>query len=319
MRLREGAKVRDLQSRIQDISRDAGFGDAAGAISIENDNEPRTVRVEMPRPDREFPPLPGNALPAIGSRGGYLPILVGQEIDGRDHESSVEEWPHMLVAGTTNSGKTTFLKSILRQAARHGAGRLRTLIVDGKGDTDYFGIVPQDMFPEPFHDIQLGSQAAIDALRWSVSEMERRKKSIVELARKTPHKPTKAADLFKDAVREKRIPEVVPLLIVIDEFADIMLGNRKDADEFEALVQRIAQVGRASLVHVLLATQRPDRETVRGAIKANLNCRAVFRLPTQADSVTVLGNAGAEKLLFHGDMLFKSGPDAGLRLQGYSV
>jgi hypothetical protein len=319
MRLREGAKVKDLQTRIQDIARDAGFGDSAGAISVENDNEPRTVRVEMPRPDREFPSLPDHSMPAIGGGGNYLPILIGQEIDGRDHESSVEEWPHMLVAGTTNSGKTTFLKSLLRQAARHGAGRLRTLIVDGKGDTDYFGIVPQDMFPEPFTDIQLGSQAAIDALRWAVAEMDNRKKSIVELARKTPHKPTKAADLFKSAVREKRIPEVVPLLVVIDEFADIMLGNKKDADEFEALVQRIAQVGRASLVHVLLATQRPDRETVRGAIKANLNCRAVFRLPTQADSVTVLGNAGAEKLLFHGDMLFKSGPDAGVRLQGYSV
>ena len=107
--------------------------------------------------------------------------------------------------------------------------------------------------------------------------------------------------------------------MIIDEFADIMIGNRRDADEFEALVQRVAQVGRSKLVHIVLATQRPDRETVRGAIKANLNCRAVFRLPTQADSVTVLGHAGAEKLLFHGDMLFKCGTNATERLQGYRV
>lgn len=319
MRLREGSKVKDLQLRIADIARDAGFGDSAGAISIENDIEPRTVRVEMPRRDRVFPKLPEIISSAFAQNGNYLPILIGQEIDGRDHVSSVEQWPHMLIAGTTNSGKTTFLKSLLKQFGAHGAGRAKVLIVDGKGETDYFGILSPEMFPEPFTDIQLGSKAAIDSLRWAVSEMDSRKKSIVELARKTPHKPTKATDLFKDAIREHRIPEVLPLILVIDEFADIMLGNRKDADEFESLVQRIAQVGRASLVHVLLATQRPDRETVRGAIKANLNCRAVFRMPTQADSITVLGNAGAEKLLFHGDMLFKYGPEPGVRLQGYAI
>jgi DNA segregation ATPase FtsK/SpoIIIE-like protein len=96
-----------------------------------------------------------------------------------------------------------------------------------------------------------------------------------------------------------------------------MLRGKKDADEFVDCVQRISQVGRSCLVHILLATQRPDRETVRGAIKANLNCRVVFRLPTQADSITVLGTAGAEKLLFYGDMLFKNGPTSSLRLQGY--
>lgn len=320
VRLREGAKVRDLQSRLRDIARDAGFGERADLIEVENDSEPRTVRVVMPRPDREFPELPSSGLPVLTPSGSYLPLLVGQTFDGRDRESSVEAWPHMLIAGTSGSGKTTFVKTLLLQCSRHGSGRLQTIVVDGKGETDYFGILPQEMFPERFPEIQLGCDAAIEALRWTVEEMEERRKRIVELARRTPSpQPLKASDLYRLAIEEKRVPEVVPLLVIIDEFADIMIGNRRDADEFESLVQRVAQVGRSKLVHIVLATQRPDRETVRGAIKANLNCRAVFRLPTQADSVTVLGHAGAEKLLFHGDMLFKCGTSTAERLQGYRV
>src|SRR6476660_6204740 len=98
-----------------------------------------------------------------------------------------------------------------------------------------------------------------------------------------------------------------------------MLASKKSADQFEDMVQRISQVGRSRLIHIVLATQRPDKETIRGAIKANLNARAVFRLPTQADSMTVLGHAGAERLMLHGDMLFQHGAGGALRLQGYSV
>ena len=318
IRLREGAKVRELQARLQDIARDAGFGDVSNSIFVENDNEPRTVRVIMPRPDREFPRLPTATPSPLTATEDYLPFLIGQTIDGRDFETSLESWPHMLIAGTSGSGKTTFVKSILRQAALHGPGRLKTLIVDGKGETDYFGIVPNDMFPTQFPEIQLGPESAINVLRWTVQEMEERREQIVSIARRTPSpQPLKATDLFRRAIHEKRIPEVVPLLVVIDEFSEIMLGNRPDAEEFESLVQRVAQMGRSRLVHVILATQRPDRETVRGAIKANLGCRAVFRLPTQADSVTVLGHSGAENLLSHGDMLFRSGTAAATRIQGY--
>ena len=317
IRLREGAKVRDFQSRISDISRDAGFGDTSELISIENDKEPSVVKVFMPRPDREFPNFERKSLAFATKDGSYLPILIGQTIDGRDFESSIESWPHMLVAGTTNSGKTTFLKGLLKQASIHGAARIQTLIVDGKGETDYFNIVPKEMHPKEFPEVVLGKDKAIEALKWVCDEMEKRRRILVDLAKSTASGPVKASDLYKQAIFEKRPSTVIPLLVIIDEFAEIMLGNKKVADEFETCIQRISQVGRSSLVHILLATQRPDRETVRGAIKANLNCRVVFRLPTQADSITVLGNAGAEKLLFHGDMLFKNGPSPSVRLQGY--
>ena len=320
VRLREGAKVRDFQARIEDIARDAGLGELGASISIENDkNEPRTVRVQMPRQDREFPDLPEAHSGPIGDDNTYLPFFIGQTIDGLDYKSSLEAWPHMLVAGTSNSGKTTFLKSLLRQANNFGPGLIQTLIVDGKSETDYFGIVDRSMYPGTFSEVQQGQDNVVEVLKWAVDEMETRRKRIVDLAKKTSNRAIKAADLYRLAIKEDRAPDVIPLLIVIDEFAEIMLRGKKEVEHFENLVQRIAQAGRGSLIHIVLATQRPDRSIIRGSIKANLNCRAVFRLPIQADSVTVLGHAGAERLLIHGDMLFKSGPAAATRLQGYRV
>jgi S-DNA-T family DNA segregation ATPase FtsK/SpoIIIE len=212
------------------------------------------------------------------------------------------------------------VKSVFRQLGAFGEERLQVAVVDGKGDTDYLGLLPSGMFPAPFPDVQLGHDKAIAVLKWATEEMESRRAKIVELARRnpTPH-GVKAADLYRAALRERRKPEIAPLVLVIDEFAEIMLAGRKSAEEFESLVQRVSQVGRSRLIHLILATQRPDKETIRGAIKANLNARAVLRLPTQADSLTVLGHSGAERLMLHGDMLFQHGTGAPHRLQAYSV
>lgn len=321
IRLREGAAIQPLRVRLSDIARDVGLGDRAHEIDVDNDAAPRTVRVLLPRPDREFPSLPDATANALSSDGSYLPVYIGQTVDGRDFGTPIEQWPHMLIAGTTGSGKTTFVKSILRQLGAFGPGLLQTAVVDGKGETDYFGLLPKDMFPTEFSDIQLGHSCALDVLRWAVEEMERRRQKIVDLARKSPSsgQGVKATDLYRNAIRERRTPEIRPLVLVIDEFADIMLASKKVAEDFENLVQRVSQVGRSRLIHLILATQRPDKETIRGAIKANLNARAVFRLPTQADSLTVLGQAGAERLMLHGDMLFQHGTGVPVRLQGYRV
>lgn len=319
VRLREGTAIQPLRSRLADIARDIGLGDRAHEIDLENDAEPRTVRVLLPRPDRQFPLLPQlNA--TVVSRDGYLPVFLGQTVDGQDFARSIESWPHMLVAGTTGSGKTTFIKSILKQLAVFGSGLLETVVVDGKGDPDYFGILPPAMFRKEFPDIQLGHATAIDVMTWALDEMERRRKVIVDLAQKSPSpEGVKAADLYRSAVANGLPLQVKPLILVIDEFADIMLASKKNAEQFEGLVQRVSQTGRSRLIHLVLATQRPDKETIRGAIKVNLNARAVFRLPTQADSFTVLGHGGAERLMLHGDMLFQSGTANPVRLQGYKV
>jgi S-DNA-T family DNA segregation ATPase FtsK/SpoIIIE len=160
----------------------------------------------------------------------------------------------------------------------------------------------------------------VDVLKWAEDQMEERRKILVDAAKNSPSAAgIKAPALYEDALAQGILPPITPLILVIDEFADIMLASKKGADEFEKLVQRITQVGRSRLLHLILATQRPDKETVRGAIKANLDARAVFRLPTQADSMTVLGQSGAEKLLKHGDMLFQHGSGLPIRLQGYRI
>jgi DNA segregation ATPase FtsK/SpoIIIE, S-DNA-T family len=317
--LKEGAAIQPLRARLSDIARDVGLGDRANEIEVENDERARTVRVMLPRLNREYPSLPRQS-ESLVSADGYLPLFIGQTVAGKNYSKALESWPHMLVAGTTGSGKTTFLKSLLRQLDTFSAQRLQVVVVDGKGDTDYLGLLSPNMYPGEFPEVQLGHPNAIPVLQWTMQKMEERRQAILDLARKANvAQGIKAADLYRTALKERRVPEIAPLILVIDEFADIMLAGKKSADEFENLVQRVSQVGRSRLIHLVLATQRPDKETIRGAIKANLNARAVFRLPTQADSLTVLGQAGAEKLMLHGDMLFQHGTGAPLRLQGYSV
>jgi hypothetical protein len=318
-RLKEGTTIQPLRARLPDIARDIGLGDRAHEMEVENDSEPRTVRVLLPQSDRQFPELP--AIPKIPiASDGYLPVYIGQTVDGKDWSTAIEAWPHLLIAGTTGSGKTTFVRSILCQFKEYGAEKLQTVVVDGKGDTDYLGLLPPELFPKAFPDIQLGHQFAVDVLKWATEQMEERRKQINTIARQSPSpQGVKAAELYRAALRDQNTSAIKPLIIVIDEFADIMLAGKKSAGQFEDLVQRISQVGRARLIHLVLATQRPDKETIRGAIKANLNARAVFRLPTQADSITVLGRAGAERLMLHGDMLFQYGTGSPLRLQGYKA
>lgn len=321
IRLREGTTIKGLQSRAADIARDIGLGDKSQAIEVENDSEPSTVKVMLPRADRFFPLLPSSEQPPLlAASGEYIPVAIGQSVEGEDYRLPLESWPHLLVAGSTGSGKTTFVKSLLRQFAMVGPGYMQTVVVDGKGEADYFGLLPAAMFPTPFPNVQLGSSCAVPVLQWAMEEMEERRKTVIKLTEALSREGgVKATDMFRTAIRELRMPPICPLVIVIDEFAEIMLANKRTADEFESLVQRVSQVGRSRLIHLVLATQRPDKETIRGAIKANFTTRAVFRLPTSADSIAAMGRAGAEKLLPHGDMLFEYAGSGRLRLQGYRV
>src|SRR5262249_25073002 len=156
------------------------------------------------------------------------------------------------------------------QLKSYGPDKLQTVVVDGKGDTDYLGVLPPEMFVPKFPDVQLGSDAAVQVLTWAIEEMETRRKKIIEIARQSPSpQGVKSGDLYRAALAEEKPSPIIPLIIVIDEFADIMLAGKKSADQFEDMVQRISQVGRSRLIHLVLATQRPDKETIRGAIKAN--------------------------------------------------
>ena len=135
-----------------------------------------------------------------------------------------------------------------------------------------------------------------------------------------PSGPRNARDMYAASALDGS-PEASPfspLIVVIDEFAEVMQASAASANEFEGRIQQIAQVGRSSMVHLLLATQRPDASVVKGRIKANLDARVALRLPTHHDSMTALGSKGAERLLGNGDLIYQSAGQPRVRLQGYA-
>lgn len=316
----EGSSLQPIRLRLGDIAREVGLGNREKELWIENSSEPGVIQVLMPRPDRVFPQLPEAALGPVQD-DSYTPLFLGQTIDGKDFVTAVEKWPHMLVAGTTGSGKTTLLKSLLVQFTRLRETDVEVVIADGKGDTDYLGIVPDKYFPRDLIGVQLGADRAMDVAEWAIEELDRRSTEIHKIVSSFAGSGPvpKASDIYKHAVRAGEVPAIRPLILIIDEFADIMIANKKQvADQFMSNVQRLAQIGRSRLMHVVLATQRPDRNTIRGAVRANFDARIALRLPTAADSMTILGSGGAEKLMSHGDLLFRASSGQVIRLQGYA-
>jgi S-DNA-T family DNA segregation ATPase FtsK/SpoIIIE len=227
----------------------------------------------------------------------------------------------MLVGGTTGSGKTTFVKSLLRQFASMDPAAVDAVIIDGKREMDYWGALPKSHFATQFPEVLSGHQHAPAVLDWVVdTEIPRRRDAMLSLARKASGAPPTARQMFYQSLAAGRPVQPFPaLIIVIDEFAEIMAAGRSGAASFERRVQQVTQVGRSVLVHLILATQRPDASIVRGAIKANLDARVALRLPTHHDSMTILGGKGAERLLGRGDLIFQAAGQPALRLQGYSV
>jgi S-DNA-T family DNA segregation ATPase FtsK/SpoIIIE len=161
----------------------------------------------------------------------------------------------------------------------------------------------------------------LGVFRWVVEqEIPRRRNVVLERARATPgERPRAARELFVSAAKENSVDPFPVLIVVVDEFAEIMLAGGTAAHEFEQRVQQVTQVGRSVLVNLILATQRPDASVVRGAIKANLDARVALRLPTHHDSMTVLGGKGAEGLLGRGDLIFQAAGQPAVRLQGYNA
>lgn len=312
-----GESLRPIESATDDIARELGVP----TVSVENDpDHPYHIRFLVPRRTRTFPEIPdGDAVWCDDSGNGrYFGIWLGAGVDGTPHRSFVSEWPHLLVAGTTGSGKTTFLKSMLVQLDQIPVGEVTIAIVDGKGEYDYVGLVGEQRFPERFPEVLLGHENATDVLEWLIEdEVANRRTILRNYFTSKPHAPRSPKQAY---ARAKTLGEdfpLSPIVVFIDEFAEIMLASGPTAREFENLVQRTVQAGRSALVHLVLATQRPDAKVLQGAIKANLPSRVALKLPSHHDSMTILGEAGAEDLLGTGDLVFKSASGERLRLQGF--
>ena len=231
--------------------------------------------------------------PEFQNAKGPLPIAIGKDISGSIIVKSLEKMVHCLVAGSTGSGKSVFIHNIvLSLIYRYSPEDLRLVMIDPKKvEFGFYNGLPHLVTPE----VVLGTDKAVNALKWCVKEMERRF-DIMGTAGYQKIDEYNKSELVKSGQLEK-FPYIV---IIVDELAEIMALYKKDA---ELAIQRITQLARACGMHMVLAVQRPSVDIITGVIKNNVPARFAFRLQSYVDSKTMLGTNGAEKLLGQGDML----------------
>jgi S-DNA-T family DNA segregation ATPase FtsK/SpoIIIE len=235
-----------------------------------------------------------------------LPIVLGRDIQGHPVYADLAAMPHMIVAGATGAGKSVGLNVMLASLLyRRGPDELRLLMIDPK----VVELAPYDRIPHMLLPVVTDMKQASNALKWAVDEMERRYQLFADAGTKNIGtynnwvERVRRGDVKRPPESEEPLPERLPfIMIVVDEFADLMMQQGKDV---EAAVARLAQKARAAGMHVILATQRPSVDVITGMIKANFPTRVAFRVAQKVDSRTILDEQGAEHLLGRGDMLIK--------------
>jgi S-DNA-T family DNA segregation ATPase FtsK/SpoIIIE len=220
---------------------------------------------------------------------GKLTFVVGRDISGAPVVANLEKMPHVLIAGQTNSGKSVMVNTLLTSLLYHSSpSDLKLILVDPK----HVELTPYNDIPHLLTPVITEPEKCISALKWAVSEMERRYRALA-----TDHKRN------IEEYNSSNADHMPYIVIVIDELADLMMMAARDV---EALIVRIAQKARAVGIHLVLATQRPSVDVITGLIKANIPARIAFTVASQVDSRTILDSIGAEKLLGMGDMLFST-------------
>ena len=294
-------------TRITTLSEDLCLGLQAESILIERIPGKPTVGIEVPNTKRETISL-RQILESdeFLSSASKLTVALGKDINGRIKVAALESMPHLLIAGSTGSGKSvmlnTLIMSILYKATPH---EVRMIMVDPKRLE--FG--PYEGIPHLLTPVITDARKATIALRNAVLEMERRLKllagqgvrNIEQFNKKVRQLELQPRNLFEDEMEEEPLEHLPYVLIVIDELADLMMLERANVEES---VTRLAQMARAVGMHLVLATQRPSVDVITGLIKANFPSRISFRVATRVDSRTVLDVMGAEHLLGKGDMLY---------------
>ncbi len=245
----------------------------------------------------------------INSKPGALVFGLGKTMESECKCLDITKMPHLLIAGTTGSGKSVCLNTLLVSLLyKYGPEDLRLILVDPKQvEFIAYDKLPQLMINEILHDVD----KVIKALNWAIKEMERRYEVFSELSRKGI--ATKDINEYNSHVPEGE-QKMCKIVIVLDEFGDLMMMAKK---EIESRIVRLAQKARACGIHLILATQRPSVDVVTGLIKSNLPARICFKVNSFKDATTVFDKGGAEKLLGSGDMYFKLPDKADLeRVQG---
>jgi S-DNA-T family DNA segregation ATPase FtsK/SpoIIIE len=233
-----------------------------------------------------------------------LPLFLGVDVEGNAIVDDLAKMPHLLIAGTTGSGKSvcinTILASLLLTRSPHD---VQAILIDPKMvELQAFANIPHLMLP-----VVTDMRQATNVLAWAVEKMEGRYELFSQVGVKNikGYNALSEAELKQrmgDAWSDERTPRHVPyIVVVIDEFADLMMSSKKEAEQ---AITRLAQKSRAVGIHVILATQRPSTDVITGVIKGNLPTRVAFQVASKVDSRVILDSMGAEKLLGGGDMLY---------------
>lgn len=278
----------------------------------------KSLRIEAPIPGKPYVGLEvPNKNPEIVAFGNViddpkflndhdhpLKVALGVDIDGENIYADIQAMPHGLIAGATNSGKSVCVNTILISLLlKNSPEDLRLILIDPK----MVELTPYNDLPHLVTPVITDVKMAAQALNWAVEEMENRYQRFAQ---------SRSRDIksYNDNIKRGLVEDVkMPfIVIVIDELADLMMVA---AHEVEDSIQRITQKARAAGIHLLVATQRPTTDVVKGTIKSNIPVRIAFKVASFVDSTTILDGAGAETLLGKGDMLFKKS-ERPHRLQG---
>ncbi len=278
-----GIKINTIINLASDISRSMGVG----AVRISQIYGTQYLGVEVPNEEREnvtIKDLLSNE--EFKNSNHKIPICIGKDISGKIEVIDLSKTPHLLVAGTTGSGKSVFINTILTSLLyKFSPENLRLILIDPKMlELSVYNDIAHLLTP-----VVTEPKKSIIALKWVCKEMERRYSLMND-------QNTRNLEGYNEMAEEK-MPYIV---VVIDEMADLMMTAGKEVEHY---VQRLAQMARACGIHLIMATQRPSVDIITGSIKANFPSRISFQVASKYDSRTVLGEIGAEQLLGNGDML----------------
>jgi S-DNA-T family DNA segregation ATPase FtsK/SpoIIIE len=322
-----GVKV----SRISNLAKDLARSLAVTSVRVvEVIPGKTTVGIEIPNEDRQIVRFSEVlSTPEYDNHKSPVTLALGHDIGGKPVITDLAKMPHLLVAGTTGSGKSVGVNAmILSILFKSGPEDAKLIMIDPKMlELSIYEGIPHLLCP-----VVTDMKDAANALRWSVAEMERRYKLMAKMGvrnlsgfnAKVKEAEDAGTPLTDPLYHRENIHDEAPLLhklptivVVVDEFADMMMIVGKKVEE---LIARIAQKARAAGIHLILATQRPSVDVITGLIKANIPTRMAFQVSSKIDSRTIIDQGGAEQLLGHGDMLYMPpGTSLPIRVHGAFV
>jgi len=320
LELAPGVKVNQISALSNDMARALGAGAVRVVAPLPGKH---TIGIEVPNSEKEKVRIKDMFQLAGGKpRNMQIPLYLGKDSSGEALVSDLTEMPHLLIAGTTGSGKSVCINSIITGILfTKRPDEVKTILIDPKMvEMTAFNNIPHLMCP-----IVTETKQAVQILSWASMKMDERYALLAEARVKNVAEynmlgSEEILERFRPDSEDEaaKIPKKIPyIVIVIDELADLMMTAAK---EIESYIVRLAQKSRAVGIHIVLATQRPQATVVTGLIKSNMPCRIGFRVAARMDSRIILDQNGAETLLGEGDMLFlKPGTSDLVRAQGTFV